>query len=254
MRQFIRLLPGGSGGSNAAVGKYFLYFEAYRPFALPLTALPLRPRWHSVISLSESLDLQAWSQPRTMLSPDLPWMKDARLGDAVSNPCLVQNRAGGWRLYHSASLAWIPDCGFCEPRYIGVAEGSDPAGPFTAAPRPLIDPETDPMPGVFGAGSLKAIPLDDGWIGLQNKIYQGADGKSRSAIFLLRSEDGLAWEPARAEPLLAPSSGWMASHVYACDCRFREKDGLWHLYFNARDAWRIKDGVERIGKLVGEGS
>lgn len=259
MRPFIRRVPGRPAGDSASVGsaagKYFLYFEAYRPFALPLTALPLRPRWHSLISFSESTDLQSWSRPRAVLSPDLPWMTDIKLGDSVSNPCLVEGGAGGaeaWRLYFSASLAFIPDCGFCEPRFIGVATGPDPAGPFAILSRPIVDPAMDLMPGVLGAGSLKAIPMEDGWIGLQNKIYRGADGKSRSAIFLLRSDDGFSWQTARPEPLLAPSSGWMASHVYACDCRFSEKDGLWHLYFNARDAWRIKDGVERIGKLVGE--
>ncbi len=255
MRPYVRRLPQDSagGGVDGAAEKcaYYLYFEAYPPFALPLTALPFRRRWHSRLALSVSQNLATWTQPRTVLSPDLPWMRDAKLGDSVSNPCLAGDKAGNWRLYYSASLAFIPDCGFCEPRYIGVAEGSDPSGPFTAASPPLIDPATDPMQGVLGAGSLKAIPLEDGWIGLQNKIYRGPDGRSRSAIFLLRSEDGLAWRPARPEPLLAPSAGWMASHVYACDCRFRESDGHWHLYFNARDAWRIRDGVERIGRLSG---
>jgi len=67
----------------------------------------------------------------------------------------------------------------------------------------------------------------------------------------LRSEDGLAWIPARAEPLVAPGSGWKGSHVYACDCRFRETDGMWYLYFNARDAWRLSEGRERIGRMTG---
>jgi hypothetical protein len=95
------------------------------------------------------------------------------------------------------------------------------------------------------------ITLDDGWIGLQNKIYRDASGRSRSAIFLLRSQDGLAWAQARAEPLIAPGPGWTSSHVYACDCRFREEDGLWYLYFNARDGWKVSEGRERIGRIVG---
>jgi predicted GH43/DUF377 family glycosyl hydrolase len=115
-----------------------------------------------------------------------------------------------------------------------------------------VDPAADTLPGVLGAGSIKVLPLSDGLIGLQNKIYRDPTGRSRSAIFLLRSDDGLAWRPAREEPLLAPaSSGWTNSHVYACDCRFRETDGAWYLYFNARDGWRISEGRERIGRIVG---
>ena len=68
---------------------------------------------------------------------------------------------------------------------------------------------------------------------------------------VLRSEDGLGWTPAQTGALLAPGSGWTSSHVYACDCRFREKDGLWYLYFNARDGWRVSEGRERIGRIVG---
>jgi hypothetical protein len=31
----------------------------------------------------------------------------------------------------------------------------------------------------------------------------------------------------------------------------READGLWYLYFNARDGWGIREGLERIGRIVG---
>ena len=259
MRSFIRKIPGfDAGGENRQGGDfanspYILLYEAYPPMALPLTALPGRRKWRSRIELSASADLKTWSRPETVLEPELSWTRDTVLGDSVSNPCLVRDGepAGAWRLYHSAGLAWIEDCGFCEPRYIGCAVGPSPAGPFAASPAPIIDPSKDSMPGVLGAGSLKAIRLADGWVGLQNKIYRDAEGNSRSAIFLLRSADGLAWRAASAEPLLAPSAGWTGSHVYACDCRFSEASGLWYLYFNARDGWNLKSGMERIGRVVG---
>ncbi|MFA5852005.1 MAG: hypothetical protein WC820_04860 [Spirochaetales bacterium] len=260
MRPFIRAIPetpnaGASSrdGRGSSGQNFHLYFESYPPLALPLTALPGRRKWRSRIELSTSADLRTWSRPETMIEPDFSWARDSALGDSVSNPCLVQDAGptGEWRLYYSAGLAWIEDCGFCEPRYIGRAIGSSPAGPFAASPAPLIDPSTDSMPGVLGAGSLKAIRLADGWIGLQNKIYRDAEGHSRSAIFVLRSADGLAWSQARDEPLIAPSAGWASSHVYACDCRFSEARGLWYLYFNARDGWNMRSGVERIGRITG---
>ncbi len=262
MRSLVRKIQGfGAGGENPQGGgssnsPYFLLYEAYPPLALAFTALPGRRKWRSRIALSRSADLGSWSRPETAVEPELSWERDSLLGDSVSNPCLVRaaeaGTGGTWHLYYSAGLAWIEDCGFCEPRYIGCATGPSPAGPFSPLPEPLIDPARDTMPKVLGSGSLKAVRLADGWIGLQNKIYRDREGRSRSAIFLLSSPDGLAWNLARAEPLLAPAPGWTSSHIYACDCRFRAEDGLWYLYFNARDGWNLKSGVERVGRIVGQ--
>jgi hypothetical protein len=238
MRPFLRYLD----------GEYFLYYEAYVPFALPLTALPFRSPWRSSLRLRRSRDLATWSAPEVVLEPSLEWMRYSTLGSSVSNPCLVPDGAA-YRLYFSASLSWIPDCGFCEPRSIGVAFGAAPSGPFGPRDLPIVEPAAG-ADGDLGAGSLKALRLDDGWVALQNKIYADSAGKSHSALFLLRSPDGLAWTDAWPEPLLAPGQGWTSSHVYACDVRRRPSDGRWYLYFNARDGWRISDGRERIGRIV----
>lgn len=247
MRPFLRLLEGGRPGQ----ADYTVLYEAYPPLALPLTALPLKRAWKSQIAARTSRDLVTWSPASVLARPELAWMADPALGGSVSNPCLVQAGPGDWRLYYSASLSWIEDCGFCEPRYLALAQARHPEGPFTPRAEPIVDPSADSLPGVLGAGSMKVLAFEDGWIGLQNKIYRDPRGQSRSAIFVLRSEDGLAWTPARTLPLLAPAiSGWTSSHVYACDCRFRQEDGSWYLYFNARDGWRVSEGRERIGRLV----
>lgn len=247
MRPFVRLVHPAHAGQ---VFRYFLLYELYAPLAIPLAVLPFKRPWRSLIAESRSSDLIFWSLPKTLLRPSRPWTQDPRMGMAVSNPCLVED-GGEWRLYHSASMVWLDDSGFCEPRYLALARGRSPSGPFVPDLNPIVDPEEDELPGVLGAGSMKAIRLEDGYVGLQNKIYRDPQGHSRSALFLLRSEDGIVWEPARTDPLIAPGLSWMRSHVYACDCRFRESDGLWYLYFNARDGWRAHDGVERIGRVVG---
>lgn len=198
-----------------------------------------------------SLDLLDWGSPCTLVEPTLPWQHDQRLGRSVGNPCLVRD-GGRWLLYFSASLAFVPDCGFDEPRFIGLATSGSPDGPFTVAPSPVIDPADDPLPGVLGAGSVKVVRVDDGFVALQNKIFRDAAGTSRSALFLLRSPDGARWEGALPSPLLAPDTGWRRSHVYACDARLREADSRWYLYYNARDGWYKTRGKERIGRLVAE--
>jgi len=249
--------------------EYRLYYEKYRPLALPMTVLPWKPRWHSTVAMSTSFDLKLWSAPQVLVEPEQDWMRDQKLGDSVSNPCVVEAGTGSsvegtleWRLYFSASLSYIDDCGFSEPRYIALARGTSPGGPFIPDAAPLIGPEHAVSVGSkhkgssstedLGAGSIKVIRMDDGWIGLQNKIYRDAGGRSRSAIFVLQSDNGLTWLPASDKPLIAPGTGWTGSHVYACDCRYREADKCWYLYFNARDGWKIAAGKERIGRIVGK--
>jgi hypothetical protein len=238
MRPFVRSFPDG----------YRLYYEKYRPFALPMILLPKRPKWRSRIEMRFSRDLVSWGPPRTLVEPVLPWQVDETLGRSVGNPCLVHD-GHRWLFYFSASLSFIPDCGFDEPRYIGFATAHSPDGPFTVASDPIVDPAEDPLPGVLGAGSIKVVKTEDGFVALQNKIYRDPHGTSRSALFLLRSKDGMQWEGARSAPLVAPDEGWRQSHVYACDVRFREKESKWYLYYNARDGWYKSQGRERIGRL-----
>lgn len=242
MRAFVRRFPDG----------YRLYAEAYRPLALPLQLLPRRPRWRSRIEVRFSRDLAAWGPPRVLLEPTLSWQRDALLGDAVGNPCLVRD-GEAWLLYFSASLVHVPDCGFDEPRFIGRARAAFPEGPFVVDPDPVIDPAEDARQDSLGAGSAKVIRLDDGFVALQNRITRDAAGRSRSALYLLASPDGVRWHPAAAKPLLAPDGGWRRSHVYACDVRRRGADGRWYLYYNARDEWHKTRGRERIGRLVAAG-
>ncbi|HUX39510.1 MAG TPA: hypothetical protein VMV44_16545 [Rectinemataceae bacterium] len=260
MRAFVRRVD----------GEYLLCFERYRPLAIPLQLLPRRPRWRSRLEYARSLDLRSWSRPEPLLEADFEWAKDEGLGESVSNPCLVPTK-DGWRLWFSASLVTIPDCGFDEPRFIGCAEAAVPRGPFRAEALPRIGPgegraapraglvgtvsSPDPHDGAeLGAGSIKVFELADGWLGLQNRIYRDEEGRSRSALFILRSDDGLAFRSAREAPLLAPSTGWRSSHVYACDCRRDPADGAWYLYYNARDGWYKTEGRERIGRIVAKAS
>ncbi|MCX7023206.1 MAG: glycosyl hydrolase family 43 [Spirochaetes bacterium] len=245
--------------------RFVLFYERYPPLALPMQILPCRPSWSSRIECRTSSELSSWGTPRTVLAPSLPWHEDSRLGRSLSNPCLVRDGVT-WRLYYSASLVYVPDCGFDEPKYIGFASGTSHEGPFTPGLRPVIDPaepltagsaagipdaaDTIGIAGALGAGSMKVLRLSDGWIGLQNVIAADGAGTSRSTLRVLVSNDGASWRLADRPPLLEPSPGWRSSHVYACDCRFRPSEDRWHLYYNARDGAAKAAGRERIGRIT----
>jgi hypothetical protein len=230
-------------------GQYFLYYERFRSLGLYTSWLPIR--WNSRIVVRRSADLRRWSQPRDILSPSLPWHSSEKYGKSVSNPCVLPSN-GHFRLYYSASLVRLPDCGFNEPVYFGLAIAEAPEGPFILNREPIMAPDpADPWMNL-GCGSMKALHVPGGFIALQNGIYRNAEtGETGSAILQLSSSDGVSFRRISEVPLLAPSRGWMRSHVYAFDLRYRAGENRWYLYFNARDDWHWTRGRERIGLLTG---
>jgi len=217
-------------------GVYHLYYEQIR------WALPMRSR----ILHRTSTDLKRWSCPDVALRPHLPW--HGRLSRTTGNPCVVQ-WCGEWLLYYSAATVLLRDCGFVEPAFIGVARASSPDGPWCADSKPLFCPSPgDPFRNL-GAGSLKVAPDEEDGVlwGFNNGIYRDAEGRSRSSVAILRSDDGTNWTEASGGPFLRPSPGWKEALVYALDVRRYE--GEWRVYFNARDGWFV--GKERIGLTTG---
>ena len=225
---------------------YVILYERYRPFHIYLSMLPMR--WRSRIEARTSRDLAAWSKPVTILAPSLPWHSDPRHGDSVSNPCLVKSEKE-YHLYYSASLVRVEDCGFNEPLHIGRARAASIMGPYAPDPEPLMSPDPADSWCNLGCGSVKVIPCSDGLVAFRNGIYVSREGVSGSAIHMLESKDGSSWKYALPAPVLAPSGGWMRSHVYACDFALSGNEA--RLYFNARNDWHWTKGKEHIGVMMG---
>jgi predicted GH43/DUF377 family glycosyl hydrolase len=231
---------------------YHLFYERYPAFRLPLTIVR-SIGWSSWIEHRTSPDLVHWSMPHTVLRPSLPWHRTLGLGEAVGNPTVIRADPG-FVLYYSAGLVRVPDCGFNEPLHIGTAYAETLDGPYRPAPQPVLSPETDDPRCNLGAGAMRVLRLRDGFIGLQNGIALDRETReSRSAISVLRSHDGHVWHYAHPEPIVAPTSGWRARYVYACDAR-RDPRGRWYLYFNARDQAPMLKGREAIGFVVADES
>lgn len=112
---------------------------------------------------------------------------------------------------------------------------------------PLLEPHEQDI--LIGDLKLLDEPIAGRWIAFNNGIYEDADGHSRSAIQVLSSADGLAWEPVCDGPVISPGGdGWKRAFVYAFDPVW-VGDTL-RLYYNGRDGWA--DGIERIGLATSE--
>lgn len=228
---------------------FYLYYERYRPFQVLFSWLTWW-RWKSRIEVMSSADLDNWSAPKVVLRPGLAWHRDSPYGESVSNPCTVAAK-DGFRLYYSASLRLVPDCGFCEPAHIGMATSVAATGPFVPEETPQLSPVPDRPWMNLGAGAMKVLRLDDGFVALQNGIYTDGNGKSGSAIYAVPSRDGRHWQLQRARCILSPDPAiaWRASHVYALDCRYVAGERRWYLFFNGRNRAHWTGGREAIGAL-----
>ena len=231
-------------------GLYHLLYERYPAFRLPLSIVPSLG-WRSWIERRTSSDLVHWSAATVVLHPSLAWHRTLGLGEAVGNPTVLRGD-DGYRLYYSAGLVHVPDCGFNEPLHVGIARAETLAGPWRPDPQPILSPRDDDPRANLGAGALRVLRLTDGFAGFQNGIaFDRTTGRSSSALSLLLSTDGRDWRYAHDDPIVAPTTGWRRSFVYACDVR-RDAAGRWLLYFNGRDHAPMRKGREAIGFVVGE--
>lgn len=210
-------------------GTYYLLYERF-----------LRP-WRTGVAMRCSADLVDWDEPRMLLRASEK--RDGRGIRFLGNPCLVKH-GGTYRLYFSSGWIFLGDCLYFEPRYIGVAFSDSLDGPYTRHPTPLLGPDAKHRHRNFGAGSIKVIEDGaGGWWVFNNGIYKDDEGRSRSAIMLLRSGDGLVFEQVLEDPIIAPEPGWKRAFVYAFDPVLHGSE--LRLYYNARDGWLR--GRERIG-------
>lgn len=233
---------------NLIDGRYYLFYERTRPVifnALSLIGL----KWRSEIYCTESDNLSDWTEPYPVIKKTRDF-EEYKGGYSISNPFLIKN-GSIYRLYYSCGQTFIKDCGFCEPTHISFAESESISKDYVSRTSPIISPDKSIEYLNLCSGCLKVYRLSDCYIGLQNGLYE-KDGKSHSAIMLLKSTDGISFEFVK--PFLVPqkcaNSNWMAQYVYACCLTCY--DGKLRLYFNARNVSDNLRGRESIGIFEGK--
>ena len=228
---------------NYIDGRYYLFYERTKPVLLNLLAL-VGFEWKSEIYCTESADFSEWSDPYPVITQSRYYEKDSH-GTAISNPYLIKEN-DRYRMYYSCGQTFIKDCGFCEPTHISFAESEHINKGYTSLPEPIISPDKSNPYLNLCSGCLKVYKLKDCYIGLQNGIFEN-DGKSYSAIMLLRSDDGISFEFVKQflTPQVHNGSKWMAQYVYACCLTYY--DNKLRLYFNARNTANNITGRESIG-------
>lgn len=228
---------------NLIDGKYCLFYERTKTLFENALAM-VGGKWKSEIYCMKSDDLVSWSEPEAVIRKTRDFEEDKR-GISISNPFLIKV-GDKYRLYYSCGQTYIKDCGFCEPTHISFAESVNADKDFISREKPVISPDKNVEYLNLCSGCLKVYRLSDCYIGLQNGIFE-KDGKSHSAIMLLKSDDGETFEFVKAflVPQMCGDNNWMAQFVYACCLTYYE--GELRLYFNARNVANPIFGRENIG-------
>jgi len=194
-------------------------------------------------------DFVNWSEPVDIIWPESAQEREGKKIQA-RNPCMTRLPDGRYRLYYSAGTVWLDDCGFEEPKYIFCAQATNPLGPFQKTGEPILRPDAGMPHRNHGCGGIKVYGWGKSFLAFYNPIYIDTEGRSRSEIRMLASDDGLAWMEAPSNPIIVPSNdgGWRSGIVYQLDAVCWQNTV--RMYFNARDSW--KGGIERIGCCVME--
>ena len=233
---------------NYIGGRYYLFYERTKTVVGNALTI-IGAKWKSEIYVTESDDLISWTKPKLALGKTREFEEDEN-GQSLSNPFLIKTE-NAYRLYYSCGQTYIKDCGFCEPRHISFAESKRIRDGYLARTSPIISPDKNSRYLNLCSGCLKVYKLSDCYIGLQNGLFE-ENGKSHSAIILLKSDDGVNFEFVK--PFLVPQkcgkSNWMAQYVYACCLTYYE--GKLRLYFNARNTSGNIRGRESIGIFEAE--
>lgn len=229
---------------NRIDNTYYLFYERTRSLFMNALNVVNAVKWKSEIYVTKSDDLVNWSEPKLVIGNTRDFEISPR-GTALSNPFLLQEE-GISRLYYSCGMTYIDDCKFCEPTHISYAQSKNITEGYVSAESPLISPDKNNPYLNLCSGCLKVYKLSDGYIGIQNGIYE-KDGKSHSAIFLMTSEDGLnfKFEKMLVEPQVVNGKDWMKQFVYAS--HLVKYGNTLRLYFNARNVANPVLGRECIG-------
>ena len=223
---------------------YYLFYERTRPLLANALSLVNLTRWRSHIYVCTSSDLVHWSRSRPVVTSANGYERSPR-GSSISNPFLLETDEK-FRLYFSSGLTFIDDCGFCEPTYIQYAESDRVDEGYVVCDEPIISPDKSSPYLNLCSGCLKVYRVKDGFIGVQNGIFE-ENGASHSAILLLTSPDGKRFDFAKM--LIAPreddEKSWMHQFVYAS--HLVRYGNVLRLYFNARDTSDMLKGRECIG-------
>ena len=209
----------------------------------------------SRIEMRISTDLLSWSMPRLLLdSRNVPSSKDGLENPRLSNPQLFRTDTG-YRLYFGSSSVTLDDSRHTFPRYFGFASSEDIMGPYVVngSDDTLVESDGDDKWTNLAPGNIRLIRDEECFYAFQTSAYWDSEEKrTKSAVNILKSEDGISFERCTSKPIMIPAQeGWARGYITSCDAHYREAEKCWYCYFCADTGTKGFYYFESIGLLIG---
>lgn len=240
---------------------YLLYEKHTRPIPFLNSEWTKRKdvsrRGVSRIEMRFSTDLIKWSDPILLLdSSTIPFAHDYLERPRISRPELVKLDNGRYRLYFGASHLFLPDSGQKTTRYLAAAESDRIDGIYTPVNngKPILEiMPNDPWRNL-ATGSVRIVRGENSFAAMQcGMSWDQTESRSKSAMVLLTSRDGLKWQLFPKDPILSSSdSGWLSGYVMSCDMRYKSNEHCWYCFFSANKHSFFGRQKESIGLLIGD--
>jgi hypothetical protein len=241
-------------------GVYYLLYEKHD------RKIPLVGQKHSYrsnekdddssrIEMCSSTDLVTWSRPRILLdSRSVSYSADYNRSPRISRPQLVKI-GDTYRLYFGVSHVHLPDTFQKVSRYFSYAESQTIDGLYKSSDRgPLLSPVPDDPLMNLGVGSIRVLQGQDGFSAFQcSAFWDEEHSRSRTAMFLLSSPDGLRWKRVSSRPIFfPPEKGWASDYIMGCDARYKASENCWYCYYSANRQNSLGVTEESVGLLLGQ--
>lgn len=205
----------------------------------------------SRIMLSSSFDLMKWSEPRVILeAKDISGTSYRMRESRVSRPNLVYWE-GRYRLYFGAGDTRIYDSHQKTTVSFMMAESDNIDGPYKPYNGKLVTIDPDSRYRNLATGGIRVVPLADALVAFESSYYYDVEeNRSRCALLLLSSLDGIAWKDEKVI-LSSPLQGWSSRAITGCDAKYIDAENTWYCYYSASERLRLFGLVPFVRESLG---
>lgn len=229
---------------------YYMLFEEQSSFAERFRKGDARHKG-SRIMISSSEDLYSWSEAEVLLDAWDLGLSAFNVNSHISHPQLVFFE-GKYRLYFTSGEIRVFDNGEKVPYALSLAESDTLFGPYRITSNAVIRTEPDSAYRSLSIGTFRMIPCSDAIAAIEASVfYDREEKRSRSALLLLKSEDGENFTFIK-KMHETPLSGWSSMMLTSLDLKYLDADSTWYCYYSClsrNERFHFKE--ENLGLLLG---
>lgn len=229
-------------------GRYYMLFERHSLNKKEKDVTKNASR----IFISSSDDLFSWSEEKVILDSTRISASSYRMGPCrVSRPQLISWQ-GKFILYFGAGEGRMFDTHQKTSVSFMYAESDFLEGPYKVRNKPVLEIEPDGEYRSLAAGSLRVYPCSDAVCAIECAyVYDKDNNRSRSIMLLLKSTDGIMFEPVKVMHTQS-EEGFASRAITSSDLKYMESENTWYCYYSANNRERYYPFVrEALGLLLG---